>query len=141
GLDVMEETLKELGMESSTLQLRDGSGMSHKNMVTADELSNLLFQVQDKSWYPIYETALPVAGVDERLVGGSLRYRLLDPATKENVIAKTGSISGVSTLSGYVTSADGEDLIFSIMINSYLEGPVTPIEDAIAIILAEHEFD
>lgn len=141
GLDVMEETLKELGMDSSTLQLRDGSGMSHKNMVTSDELSNLLFQVQDKSWYPIYETALPVAGVDERLVGGSLRYRLLDPATKENVIAKTGSISGVSTLSGYVTSADGEDLIFSIMINSYLEGPVTSIEDAIAIILAEHEFD
>lgn len=141
GLEVMEDTLKNLGMNPDTLQLRDGSGMSHKNMVTADELTQLLYNVQEKSWYPVYEESLPVAGYDERLVGGSLRYRLTDPATKENVLAKTGSISGVSTLSGYVTSADGEELIFSIMINSYLEGPVTPIEDEIVTILAKHEFE
>src|SRR5699024_5001171 len=114
---------------------------SQKNMIRLYTLKHLFYNVQDKSWYPIYETALPAAGVDERLVGGSLRYRLLDPATKENVIAKTGSISGVSTLSGYVTSADGEDLMFSIVTDSDFERPVTSIEDAFAIILAEHEFD
>lgn len=140
GLDIMETTLENLGMNPNTLQLRDGSGMSHKNMVTSDELSQLLYNIQEKNWYPTFEKSLPVAGIDERFVGGSLRYRLTDPATKGNVMAKTGSISGVSTLSGYVTSADGEELIFSIMINSYLEGPVTQIEDAIVTILAEHEF-
>src|SRR5699024_2355462 len=129
------------GMDTSTLQLRDGSGMSHKNMVTSDELTKLLYELQEKEWFPVYKTSLPVAGIDERFVGGTLRYRLQDPATKGNVIAKTGSISGVSTLSGYVTSADEENLIFSILINSYLVGPVTPIEDEIATILAKHEFE
>ena len=141
GLRVMEETLDSMGMNTSTLQPRDGSGMSHKNMVTSDELTKLLYTIQDEDWFPYYKTSLPVAGIDERMVGGTLRYRLTDPETKGNVIAKTGSLSGVSTLSGYVTSADDEDLIFSIMINSYLEGPVTPIEDDIATILAKHEFE
>lgn len=141
GLEIMEETLASFGMDTGTLQLRDGSGMSHKDMVTSDELTHLLYQIQDKSWFSDYETSLPVAGIDERFVGGSLRYRMTDPPTKGNVVAKTGSISGVSTLSGYVTSADDEDLIFSIMINSFLEGPVTSIEDDIATILAKHEFE
>lgn len=141
GLEVMEDTVETFGITKNTIQLRDGSGMSHKNMIPTDELSQMLFTIQDEHWYPIFEKSLPVAGVNERLVGGTLRYRLTDPATKGNVIAKTGSLSGVSTLSGYVTSADGEKLIFSIMINSYLEGPVTQIEDAIVTILAEHKFD
>src|SRR5699024_9106512 len=141
GLEIMEETLASFGMDTGTLQLRDGSGMSHKDMVTSDELTHLLYQIQDKSWFSDYETSLPVAGIDERFVGGSLRYRMTDPPTKGNVVAKTGSISGVSTLSGYVTSADDEDLIFSIMINSFLERHVTKIEANIATILAKHEFE
>ena len=51
--------------------------------------------------------------------------------------AKTGSLTGVTALSGYVTSADGEPLVFSIMLNQYLSGSPKDIEDKIAIRLAQ----
>ncbi|WP_099159019.1 D-alanyl-D-alanine carboxypeptidase/D-alanyl-D-alanine endopeptidase [Virgibacillus ndiopensis] len=142
GLEVVEEVLSNIGLNSETLRLRDGSGMSHKNMIPANELSQLLYAVQDKSWFPDLKNALPVAGMSERFVGGTLRYRMTEEPTKGNVKAKTGSLTGVSTLSGYVTSKDGKELIFSIMVNNYLgsSSAITNIEDEIATVLAKHEF-
>nr|WP_243458032.1 D-alanyl-D-alanine carboxypeptidase/D-alanyl-D-alanine-endopeptidase [Sporosarcina sp. Te-1] len=140
GLDVMKNTLKGLGLNTDSIVLRDGSGMSHKNLVSADDLSTLLYRVQDKSWFPAFEASLPVAGNEDRMIGGTLRNRMGGGAAAGNVKAKTGSITGVSTLTGYVTAKDGTELIFSVMINNYVSGPVTPIEDAIANVLAEHEF-
>lgn len=139
GLAVMKEQLKEFGVNTDTIVLRDGSGMSHKNLVSADELSNLLYNVQRKNWFPVFEASLPVAGEADRMVGGTLRNRMGEGLTSGNVKAKTGSITGVSTLSGYVTAKDGTELIFSVLINNYVTGPVTPIEDAIANVLAEYE--
>ena len=52
GLAVMEATLADMGVDTTTLLLRDGSGMSHKNLVTANEVTHLLYTVQSKSWYP-----------------------------------------------------------------------------------------
>ncbi|WP_188455445.1 D-alanyl-D-alanine carboxypeptidase/D-alanyl-D-alanine endopeptidase [Virgibacillus oceani] len=143
GLQAVEKVLTDLGLNSDTLKLRDGSGMSHKNMIPANELSQLLFAVQDKSWFPDLEKSLPVAGMSERLVGGTLRYRMTEKPTKGNVKAKTGSLTGVSTLSGYVTSKDGRDLIFSIMVNNYLgsSSAITDMEDEIATVLAKHQFE
>ncbi|WP_060205919.1 D-alanyl-D-alanine carboxypeptidase/D-alanyl-D-alanine endopeptidase [Sporosarcina koreensis] len=140
GLAVMKEKLKQFGVNTDTVVLRDGSGMSHKNLVSAEELTNLLYTIQGKSWFPVFEASLPIAGNPERMVGGTLRNRMGDGLTAGNVTAKTGSITGVSTLSGYVTAKDGTELIFSVMINNYITGPVTPIEDAIAKVLAEYEF-
>lgn len=139
GLEVINQALADLGVNTDTILLRDGSGMSHKTVIPAGELSQMLYVVQDKSWFPAFEKSLPVAGNKERLVGGSLRYRMTEGAAKGNVIAKTGSLTGVSSLSGYVTSKDGKKLIFSIMINNYLGSSVTDIEDEIATALAEHE--
>lgn len=140
GLAVMEEKLKEFGVDTGTVALRDGSGMSHKNLVSADEFTALLYNVQEKSWFPAFEASLPIAGNPERMIGGTLRNRMTEAPTVGNVKAKTGSITGVSTLSGYVTAKDGTELVFSVLINNYITGPVTPIEDAIAKALAEHEF-
>lgn len=140
GLAVMKSKLQEFGVNTNTIVLRDGSGMSHKNLVSADELTTLLYHIQGKGWFPAFEASLPIAGAADRMVGGTLRNRMGKGLTNGNVKAKTGSITGVSTLSGYVTSKDGTELIFSIMINNYVTGPVTPIEDAIATVLAEHEF-
>lgn len=140
GLEVIEETLAGFGADTDTMLLRDGSGMSHKTLIPASELSQILYTVQNKDWFPIFEKSLPVAGEAERLVGGTLRYRMTDEPTKGNVKAKTGSLTGVSSLSGYVTSKSGEKLIFSIMINNYLGSSITSIEDEIATVLAEHEF-
>ncbi len=141
GLEVIKEVVTDLGMKGNTIMLRDGSGMSHKNYIPANDLSEMLFTAQQRSWFPIFENSLPVAGEPDRLVGGTIRNRMTSPSTKGNVKAKTGSLTGVSSLSGYVTSKDGERLIFSIMINNFLGASVTSIEDAIATVLAEHEFE
>lgn len=138
GLKVLNETVTELGLNGTSLQLRDGSGMSHKNMIPANELSLLLFIAQSKSWFPEFEKSLPLAGQPDELIGGTLRSRLKNELTIGNVKAKTGSISGVSTLSGYITSRSGGNFIFSIMINNYLARSVTDIEDNIVKIIAEY---
>jgi D-alanyl-D-alanine carboxypeptidase/D-alanyl-D-alanine-endopeptidase (penicillin-binding protein 4) len=140
GLMVINEALGGLGVNTDTILLRDGSGMSHKTVIPAAELSQMLYTVQEKDWFPAFEKSLPVAGIKERLVGGTLRDRMKGVETKGNVKAKTGSLTGVSSLSGYVTAKNGEKLVFSIMINNYLGSPVTSIEDKIATVLAKHEF-
>lgn len=142
GLQVTETVAKKLGVNTSTVQLRDGSGMSHKTYIPANSLTQLLYNAQEKSWFPIWEQSLPVAGISDRLVGGTLRSRMKEEPAKGNVKAKTGSLNSVSTLTGYVTAKDGEKLIFSIMINNYLgaSSGITAIEDEIAVTLAKHEF-
>ncbi|WP_067725949.1 D-alanyl-D-alanine carboxypeptidase/D-alanyl-D-alanine endopeptidase [Oceanobacillus damuensis] len=142
GLEVMEDVVTSLGVNGDTILLRDGSGMSHKNMIPANDLAQMLYEAQNKSWYPVFKHSLPVAGESERFVGGTLRNRMTSEPAKGNVTAKTGSLSGVSTLSGYVTTADGEELIFTVMINNYLGAgsSMRAIEDAIATALAGHAF-
>lgn len=140
GLQVIEEVIAKFEVDTETVLLRDGSGMSHKNMIPANEITQLLYQVQQQSWYPIFENSLPIAGEEDRLIGGTLHYRMTDPHLKGNIKAKTGNLTGVSTLSGYVTAKSGEELIFSILINNYLGHNVTFIEDAIVTLLAEYEF-
>jgi len=76
--------------------------------------------------------ALPLAGVD-----GTLRSRFQGTAAAGNLRAKTGTLSGVNTLSGYVTSAAKEKLVFSIMLNNNAGGSGAPQVDAVAAQLAE----
>ena len=140
GLQVIEEVMAKFDVDTETVLLRDGSGMSHKNMIPANEITELLYQIQQQSWYPVFENSLPIASEEDRLVGGTLRHRMIDPQLKGNIKAKTGNLTGVSTLSGYVTAKSGEKLIFSILINNYLGNDVTNIEDAIVTLLAEYEF-
>ncbi|KHE70856.1 D-alanyl-D-alanine carboxypeptidase, partial [Halobacillus sp. BBL2006] len=66
GLEVVEYFLRENGVDADTMRLRDGSGMSHVNMVPANEISQLLYQVKEKAWFPVYLNSLPVAGNSER---------------------------------------------------------------------------
>ena len=141
GLQVVIDVMDDLGVNTETIILRDGSGISDKTLIPASELSELLYNVQNKSWFPILEESLPVAGEDDRMVGGTLRNRMTGDSTKGNVKAKTGTITGASTLSGYVTSKDGEKLIFSFMMNNYVEGSMTQIQDLLATVLAEHTFE
>ena len=64
--------------------------------------------------FKIFYSSLPIAGVD-----GSLKDRMLESSTKNNVHAKTGSLSGASSLSGYLHSANGHLIAFSIIINNF----------------------
>jgi len=139
GLSIIEATLSTLGLDTKNMLLRDGSGMSHKNLVTANEVTKLLYTAQTKPWYPAFLKALPVAGNEERFIGGTLRHRMKGTVAAGNVQAKTGALNGVTALSGYVTTKDGEILTFSIMINNYLNDTTPEILDRIAITLANYQ--
>ena len=80
-----------------------------------------------------FREALPIAGVD-----GTLRNRMKGTVAESNLRAKTGSLSSAATLSGYVTTAAGENLVFSIMVNNYpVDMEVRAIcIDPIAVLLA-----
>lgn len=138
GLDVIADVAVQLGVDEDDILLRDGSGMSHKTYIPASDLTELLYTVQEKSWYSVFESSLPVAGISDRMVGGTLRNRMTKEPVKGNVMAKTGSLTSVSTLSGYVNTVEGEKLIFSILNNNYINGSVTSIQDEIVTTLAEY---
>ena len=135
GLEVMNDFLEEVGLDSNEMRLRDGSGISHVSLIKPNQLSDYLYRVQDKSWFEPFYNSLPVAGDADRFEGGTLRYRMRDTAAEQIVHAKTGSLTGVSSLSGYVDNG----LVFSIMLNQFVEeDDIKDIEDEIAVVLATY---
>ena len=139
GLAVIQEEFAELGIEEDSILMRDGSGLSHVNFITANALTRLLYEAQFKPWYSTYRNSLPVAGISDRAIGGTLKNRMRGTVAQGNVLAKTGTLSTVSSLTGYVCGGKGNKYVFSILINHTREDQrVKHIEDQLAIILASH---
>ncbi|MYL58277.1 D-alanyl-D-alanine carboxypeptidase/D-alanyl-D-alanine-endopeptidase [Virgibacillus halodenitrificans] len=134
GLKVLEERLTDYNMNVDNLLLRDGSGISHVSLIPPNEITKLLYHIQKESWFPTYLDSLPVAGKEDRMVGGTLRDRLKG----RKVQAKTGTIYGVSTLSGYAEASSGRQYIFSVMLNNMLDEEIgKEIEDRLLEIILE----
>jgi len=96
----------------------EGSGMSRNNLTSANATVALLTVMATNQWAADYYAALPIAGVD-----GTLRNRMKTSPALGKVHAKTGTLRWVNSLSGYVTSAAGEKLVFSLMLNRYASTP------------------
>ncbi|WP_152654845.1 D-alanyl-D-alanine carboxypeptidase/D-alanyl-D-alanine-endopeptidase [Oceanobacillus sp. CFH 90083] len=134
GITAVKENLASYHMNLDTIQLKDGSGISAANLIPAEELTRLLFNIQQEKWFPAFLSSLPISGESDKMVGGTLRDRMKGL----EVQAKTGTIEGVSTLSGYVTALNGERLIFSILFNHLLDSDKgKALEDELVAILAE----
>ncbi|HZM00600.1 MAG TPA: D-alanyl-D-alanine carboxypeptidase/D-alanyl-D-alanine-endopeptidase, partial [Planctomycetota bacterium] len=105
-----------IGTPTAGLVLRDGSGLSHRNRITARAMTAVLAAMAnaEPAARDAFLRSLPVAGVD-----GSLEERLRDPPYAGSVRAKTGYISGASSLSGYARTRGGRTLAFSILINDF----------------------
>ncbi|MCC3357244.1 D-alanyl-D-alanine carboxypeptidase/D-alanyl-D-alanine-endopeptidase [Bacillus sp. REN16] len=139
GITVVKEELRKIGVDPSSMVIRDGSGISHVNLISANDISNLLYSAQSQAWFPTFLHSLPVAGNSERLIGGSLRNRLKNPEMAGKIKAKTGTITTVSSLSGYIKSRSGEELIFSILLNNLMnDAHGKPIENKIVSLLYEY---
>lgn len=140
GLEVLESKLIDFGVNTDTILIRDGSGISHLNLIPANELTKLLFTVQHEPWYNTFLHSLPIAGEKGKLVGGTLRHRMNQPLIKGKVKAKTGTLTSVSSLSGYVETLNGEELIFSVILNNLIdEEKGKELEDRIIEKLVQHE--
>ena len=134
GLQVVRETLTQLGVAPAGYVIVDGSGLSRKNLTTPAALVQLLQGIDKSPQAAVFRASLPISGVK-----GSLKNRFLNTAAAGIVQAKTGSMTGISTLSGYMNAPDYEPLVFSIMVNqSEQPGKVmrTAI-DEIVVLLSE----
>ena len=89
-------------------------------MITPRAITRLLTYAARQPWGSEYRASLPVGGVD-----GTLAGRFADPALKGKVFAKTGTLSEVHGLSGYLVAASGKTLTFSVIVNDR-----TPTGDA-----------
>ena len=133
GIEAVKAFLKTVGVRPEALVLNDGSGLSRDDMITADASVQLLTFMSRHTHATVFRDALPIAGVD-----GTLRNRFKNTAAENNLRAKTGSLSSAASLGGYVTTAAGERLVFSIMVNNYPRDvePRTSCIDPIAVLLA-----
>lgn len=141
GLRAAREALARLGPNMVSMRMVDGSGLSRRDLTTPGHIGALLAAAQPEPWFDVWLDSLPIAGEPDRMVGGTLRNRMRDTPAAGNVRAKTGSLTSVTALSGYVKSADGELLIFSIVLNNYLSGKPSDLEDRIAVRLAQFSRD
>jgi len=133
GRQVVEETLMGMAIEKGTYLYADGSGLSRRNLISADLLVRIFkFMYRHKYFAQFYE-ALPVAGVD-----GTIAGRMKGTRAESNVHAKTGTIAGVRSLSGYIRTADGEMLAFSMIANNFLVSGAAAgyVQDAAAVRIA-----
>lgn len=135
GEDAISAVLPSLGV-TGPLSLVDGSGLSRMDQIAPDQVAALLAAAAHKPWFDDWFNALPVAGNADRMVGGTLRSRMRGTPAQGRVHAKTGSLTGVSALSGYVDTVGGQRLVFSMITNNSIGVDPKEIEDAVAIRLA-----
>src|SRR6266478_10259947 len=125
GLEVLRGFLSKVGIPSDQYVFYDGSGLSRQNLVTPHAMVMLLTYASNQSWGKEFRDTLPLAGVD-----GSLADRLKGTIAQGRVYAKTGSLGGVKSLSGYATTNHGDQVAFSILSNNS-NVPAKKITDAI----------
>jgi D-alanyl-D-alanine carboxypeptidase/D-alanyl-D-alanine-endopeptidase (penicillin-binding protein 4) len=134
GLAAVKNFLSGAGIDTSQIFIADGSGVSRYDLLSADQLTRLLAGVYERPRiFPVFYNSLPIAGTD-----GTLSGRMINTPAEANLRAKTGTLNGVSCLSGYVRTRDAEMLAFSMMMQNFLSSPEAcrRAQDRIGILMA-----
>lgn len=117
GIEKIEEFIKQLNLNPKDYKIADGCGVSLYNYISPELLLAFLkYAYHDENVYPHLYKALPIAGVD-----GTLRNRMKTGKAYNHVRAKTGSVTGVSSLAGYAKASNGHMLAFVIINQNVLE--------------------
>jgi D-alanyl-D-alanine carboxypeptidase/D-alanyl-D-alanine-endopeptidase (penicillin-binding protein 4) len=114
GQEELKAFLGEAGVDAAAYNVLDGSGLSRLNLVTPATVVKLLRHMYASPARERWISLLPVGGQD-----GTLSSRFGDSAAAGRVHAKTGTLSHVSALSGYIERPDGSWVVFSILVNNY----------------------
>lgn len=133
GIEVVKNFLNQAGVASGSVVQYDGSGLSRHNLVTAASSAQLYSYMSKSPNVQAWRDSLTIGAVD-----GTLRNRFSGTAAANNARGKTGTIDQVSALSGYVTTAAGEQLVFSIIVNGVIGSSSirTSVIDSIVVSLA-----
>ena len=138
GRKVVEAQLVAWGAEPDGFAVRDGSGLSRHDYVTPETIIRVLDAMRRDSAFTVFYDALPIAGVD-----GTISNRMRGTPAMGNVRAKTGFVDKARSLSGYVTTADGQLLLFSMMCNNWTTSvrAVEQVQDRTAALLASMRYE
>ena len=133
GHEAVSAFLERVGVSQAGWGLKDGSGLSHTNIVTPRGLASLLVAMDRHAHREAFRASLAVAGRD-----GTLEERMQTTAAEARVVAKSGGLQAVDALAGYVTTERGEPLAFAVFVNNHVDlgrASLTAIDD-IALALA-----
>lgn len=114
GIEIVKQFMSEAGIDTAQTRMRDGSGLAPANLIKAEDLNRLLQHVKQYSWYDLYYQTLSVAGVN-----GTLQYRFQNSPVRNRFYGKTGFMSGIRVLTGYLDTQSGEQLVVTIATNHY----------------------
>jgi D-alanyl-D-alanine carboxypeptidase/D-alanyl-D-alanine-endopeptidase (penicillin-binding protein 4) len=136
GVQFLNQLVDSVGLEPKDYRFVDGSGVSHYNLVSAELLVSILkyFYKEKPGLFEILYNSFPIAGID-----GTLENRTRKTKAENNVHAKTGTLSGVSTLSGYLTNKKKHTIAFSILMQNFVgsASKAKKLQDEICKILVE----
>lgn len=118
-VNAFNEFYKNIGINTDDIIVKDGSGVSRNNLLTADWMTNALDKIYKSKDFSKFQENMAQSG------DGTLINRLYD--LRGNVWLKTGSLSNISALSGYVNSLDGHTYSVAILIQNFKE-PQTEIK-------------
>jgi len=132
GSSAERDIISQMGL--GDVDLFDGCGLSRQNEVSPLQVVNLLKYMHEQPYWDVFYKSLSIGGID-----GTLEGRFSQPDFCGRVYAKTGSIGGVSALSGYLTAKNGKMFAFSIMVNNtYRSKLARRIEDYICKLLIDN---
>ena len=132
GIEAVQSFLTQAGIAQGSVVQYDGCGLSRHDLITPAAAVQLYTYMSQRPYAQTWRDALTIGGVD-----GTLQNRFKGTAAANNIRGKTGTIDQVSALSGYVTTASGERLVFSILTNGIPQGSIrTATIDDIVIALA-----
>lgn len=136
GIAAVKKFLSEVGIAPDGIIQYDGSGLSRHNLVTPEAVVRLYtYMAKESKYSQAWRDSLTIGGVD-----GTLRNRFAGTRASGNVRGKTGTIDQVSALSGYIKTAAGEELVFSMIVNGIAEGRTrTGLIDDIVLNLANFD--
>lgn len=123
GIEEVRTYLAGLGVDTSYVQMNDGSGMAGGNFNKTSIISEVLVKMKSHRDFNAYFSSMSVAGID-----GTLQHRMKGTPLYNNFKGKSGFVTGVRTLSGYFKTKTGKDLIVSIATNNYISEKVRPID-------------
>lgn len=114
GIEALTQFWNSKGLNGS-FNLADGSGLSRQNTITAKTITDVLVYMKNNSpWYEAFYNSVPLTGIE-----GTQKYYFQDSSLKGKLRAKSGSMSGVRSFAGYMTTSNGTEIAFCLIVNNF----------------------